>query len=118
FIITQPVFDVESFFSFMKKIENTGLPVIAGIWPLASYRNALFMQNEVPGVVIPDSVMKRMERCRSKEEARREGVMLAREMVTAIRGAIAGIQVSPPFGRLATALAVLARTDAEAEALL
>jgi methionine synthase / methylenetetrahydrofolate reductase(NADPH) len=118
FIITQPVFDAASLLSFLKKIERTKLPVIAGIWPVASYRNALFLKNEVPGVVIPDALIARMEKCASKDEARREGVRIAREIIAEIRGAVVGLQVSPPFGRTDTALAVLAATNAEAESLL
>ncbi|RPJ07238.1 MAG: bifunctional homocysteine S-methyltransferase/methylenetetrahydrofolate reductase, partial [Spirochaetaceae bacterium] len=118
FFITQPVFDIKAFELFMKKIEKLKLPVIAGVWPLASYRNALFMQNEVPGVVIPESIMKRMEKAPDKDKARREGVVIAREMIKEMKAVIAGVQVSPPFGRVKTALAVMAKDDAEMEAML
>jgi methionine synthase I (cobalamin-dependent)/5,10-methylenetetrahydrofolate reductase len=118
FFITQPVFDPDSLLAFLRKIEKTKLPVVAGIWPLASYRNALFLKNEVPGVVIPDRVLERMEQCGGKEEAQAEGVRIAREIIRALSGAIAGVQVSPPFGRLASALAVIAPTDEEAAAIL
>jgi methionine synthase I (cobalamin-dependent)/5,10-methylenetetrahydrofolate reductase len=118
FIITQPVFDSDSLLSFIKKIEKTKLPVVTGIWPLASYRNALFLKNEVPGVVIPDRVLERMEKCAGKDEAQAEGVRLAREIVREVRGAVAGVQVSPPFGRIKTALAVIADSDEQAAALL
>ncbi|MCK5671931.1 MAG: bifunctional homocysteine S-methyltransferase/methylenetetrahydrofolate reductase, partial [Spirochaetales bacterium] len=82
--------------------------VIAGIWPLASYRNALFLHNEVPGVTIPEHIMKRMEKQGTKETARDEGILIARYSIDQIRTQIAGIQVSPPFGRIDTALEVMA----------
>jgi len=107
YFITQPVFDADILLEFLKRIEGTKLPVIAGVWPLASYRNALFLQNEVPGVIIPQEIMDRMQKTQDKEEARREGVAIAREIVDRIRGAVGGIQVSPPFGRIQTALEVL-----------
>ncbi|MBN1524037.1 MAG: bifunctional homocysteine S-methyltransferase/methylenetetrahydrofolate reductase [Spirochaetales bacterium] len=118
FIITQPVFDIDAFLSFIKAIEKLKLPVIAGVWPLASFRNAVFLQNEVPGVVIPDSLMRRMEKTSDKEAARREGVLIAREMIAEMKSVIAGVQVSPPFGRVQTALAVVAETDDEMEELV
>lgn len=108
FFITQPVFDADLLIEFLRKIEGTKLPVIAGVWPLASHRNALFLHNEVPGVVIPNDVMERMRRQETKEGARDEGIRIAREIVERIRGAVRGVQVSPPFGRAQTALEVMA----------
>ncbi len=107
FFISQPVFEPEQLLSFLEKIKGTGLPVIAGIWPLASYRNALFLNNEVPGVTIPDDIMKRMEKADTKEAARREGVIIAREILDSVRSSIAGVQVSPPFGRIQSAVDVV-----------
>ncbi len=107
YFITQPVFDVEQLLTFLEKIQPAGKPVIAGVWPLASYRNALFLNNEVPGVTIPDTIMKRMSACEDNEHAREEGILIARSIVEAVRDNIAGIQVSPPFGRLQSALAVI-----------
>ncbi len=107
YFITQPVFDVEQLLLFLDKIKPAGKPVIAGVWPLASYRNALFLNNEVPGITIPDEIMKRMSTVEDKEQAREEGILIARSIVDTIRGEIAGIQVSPPFGRLQTALDVM-----------
>jgi len=108
YLITQPVFDVDLLFKFLKAIEDTGLPVIAGVWPLASYRNALFLNNEVPGVNIPEEIMKRMERAssESKERGREEGIVIAREIIDKIRGSVRGVQISPPFGNISTALKV------------
>ncbi len=107
YFITQPVFDVEQLLSFLDKIKPAGKPVIAGVWPLASYRNALFLNNEVPGITIPDEIMERMRIVEGKEQAREEGILIARSIVESIKEEIAGIQVSPPFGRLQTALDVI-----------
>ncbi|MFO7850002.1 MAG: bifunctional homocysteine S-methyltransferase/methylenetetrahydrofolate reductase [Spirochaetia bacterium] len=111
FFITQPIFDIELLVSFLEKIRKTGKPVIAGIWPLSSYRNALFLDNEVPGVSIPMEIQERMKRHSDKEEARAEGTRIAREIIAELREHINGVQVSPPFGRLATALQVLEPED-------
>jgi len=108
YFITQPVFDLEVLSHFIESIKSTGVPVIAGIWPLASYRNALFLHNEVPGVSIPEHIMKRMEKQETKESARKEGILIARNLVEQMKNQIAGIQVSPPFGRIDTALEVMA----------
>ena len=108
YFITQPIFDTDVILSFISKIKNTEVPVLVGVWPLASYRNALFLNNEVPGVSIPDEIMERMERPDSKEAARQEGVAIAREIVSRIRSEAAGIQVSPPFGNVQTALDMIA----------
>jgi homocysteine S-methyltransferase len=108
FIITQPVFDPAALLRFLDAIGDLGIPVVAGIWPLASYRNAEFMRNEVPGVTVPDAILERMARAKSKEDQTREGIAIARESVAAVRSRIRGVQVSAPFGNVATALAVLA----------
>ena len=107
FIITQPVFAVEPLLKFLDEIAYLNIPVFAGIWPLASYRNAEFMKNEVPGVVVPDSIMNRMEKADTKEAQREEGIIIAKEAVAAIRDRIQGIQVSAPFGNVGTAIAVI-----------
>lgn len=108
FIITQPVFDPSALLRFLEAIRDVKLPVIAGIWPLASYRNAEFMRNEVPGVMVPDGIMKRMSRGETKEAQRAEGIAIARESIATIRKSVAGVQVSAPLGNVTTALAVLA----------
>jgi len=109
YIITQPVFDIDQLFKFLKAIEDTELPVIAGVWPLASYRNALFLNNEVPGVTIPEDIVRRMEQAssESREAGRDEGIKIAREIIKKLRPAVHGIQVSPPFGNINTALRVI-----------
>ncbi len=107
FIITQPIFDTSVLIEFINKIKKTGLPIIAGVWPLASYKNALFLNNEVPGVEIPEIIMRRMEKATSKEQARMEGITIAKEIINNVRDLIQGIQVSPPFGNIETAVKVI-----------
>ena len=91
----------------MEQIADLNIPIIAGIWPLASYRNALFMKNEVPGVTVPDEIMERMEAVESREEQRAVGIAIAREAVAQLHKYIQGVQVSAPFGNIDSALAVL-----------
>lgn len=109
FAITQPVFDVNLLEQFLQRIESCRLPIIAGIWPLASLRNAEFMHNEVPGARVPDEIMERMRRAQevSPERAREEGVAIAQEIVVRIKDMVQGIQISPPSGRYDLALKVL-----------
>ena len=107
YAITQPVFDPRQLLEFLERIEGFRIPIVAGVWPLASYRNAEFMSNEVPGVVMPPSVLERMRRAESGAAAQAEGVAIAREMLASVRGAIQGVQVSAPLGKVPLALAVL-----------
>lgn len=108
YAITQPVFDVAVLERFLGQIEHMRLPVVAGIWPLLSYRNAQFMNNEVPGVSVTDEVMERMRIAsdKSKEDGLREGIAIARETLERVRGRVAGVQVSAPLGRVDLALQV------------
>lgn len=111
FAITQPVFDADAFLRFIERVsrfERT-IPVLAGIWPLVSYRNAEFMRTEVPGVVVPDAVLERMSKATTKEDAIRTGVEISQEICEKICGAVAGYQVSAPFGNIDLALRVLGR---------
>jgi len=82
-------------------------PIVAGIWPLTSFRNALFMQNEVPGVEIPPAVMRRMEGAQSRQAQLDAGIEIARQSVARVAGQVAGIQVSAPFGKIEIALNVI-----------
>jgi len=108
FAITQPVFDVEQLVSFLRRIEHARVPVVAGIWPLVSYRNAEFLHNEVPGVVVTPAIMSRMRAAseKGKEAGREEGLQIARELLLEVRGAIQGVQVSAPFNNVRYALDV------------
>ncbi|MBA3240456.1 MAG: bifunctional homocysteine S-methyltransferase/methylenetetrahydrofolate reductase, partial [Acidobacteria bacterium] len=108
FAITQPVFDVEQLRAFLKRIEHVRIPVVAGIWPLVSYRNAEFLHNEVPGVRVTPSIMERMRAAseRGKEFGRDEGLKIARESLLEVRELIQGVQVSAPFNNVRYALEV------------
>jgi homocysteine S-methyltransferase len=110
FAMTQPVFDRRQLDVLLERVASYGVPIIAGVWPLVSLRNAEFLANEVPGITVPEEVLKRMRAAsvRGKEAALAEGVMIAREMIAAIRPSVAGIQVSAPMGRVEVALEVLA----------
>jgi methionine synthase / methylenetetrahydrofolate reductase(NADPH) len=108
YAITQPVFDFDVLEHFLDRIAHLRLPVVAGIWPLLSYRNAQFMNNEVPGVSVPEEVIERMRIAseKSKEHGMREGVAIARETLARVRERVAGVQVSAPLGRVDLALQV------------
>jgi homocysteine S-methyltransferase len=105
YVITQPVFDLALLEAFLKRIEHTKLPVICGIWPLTSYRNAEFMVNELR-VPVPEEFMERMRRVDDADKARAEGVAIARQMVERVRTMVQGVQLSAPFGRYQMALDV------------
>jgi len=107
YFITQPVWDADQLERFLDDLQKTGVPVILGVWPLASYRNALFLANEVPGVVIPQAILDRMEGISDKEAGRQEGIAQVRTIISRFRRRVAGIQVSPPFGNMKTALEVV-----------
>ncbi len=100
YIVTQPVFDVRILERFMKRIEHVKLPLLCGIWPLVSYRNAEFMNNEVPGASVPADIMDRMRKTTTKEEGFAEGVRIARETYEHVKGEVAGVQLSAPMGRI------------------
>jgi methionine synthase I (cobalamin-dependent)/5,10-methylenetetrahydrofolate reductase len=107
YAITQPVFDLRVLEAFLKRIESFRIPVIAGIWPLTSLRNAEFMKNDLR-VSVPDSVMLRMQQASSPEASRAEGIRIAQEMLETARPMVQGVQVSAPFGRYTVAAEVLA----------
>ena len=123
YAITQPVFDTDQLREFLKRIEHCRIPIVAGIWPLVSFRNAEFLHNEVPGVRVTPSIMERMRAASaiSKEAGRDEGLKIARESLLEVRELIQGVQVSAPFGNVRYALEVFdvlsefgARTEAAA----
>jgi methionine synthase / methylenetetrahydrofolate reductase(NADPH) len=92
--------------SFLRRIEHCRIPVVAGIWPLVSVRNAEFMKNELR-VSVPESVLQRMAAAATPEAAREEGVIIAREMLNAARAMVQGAQISAPLGRYSSAVDVL-----------
>ena len=108
YAITQPVYDTEQLREFMERISHVKIPIVAGIFPLVSIRNAEFMHNEVPGVRVTQDILERMRRASdiSKEHAREEGLQIARESLIEVRGLINGVQVSAPFGNVKYALQV------------
>jgi methionine synthase / methylenetetrahydrofolate reductase(NADPH) len=108
FAVTQPVFDPEELGRFLERASSWRIPVIAGIWPLTSLRNAEFLANEVPGARVPDAVLERMRQAevRGEEHARAEGVQIAQEVLDAVREMVQGVQVSTS-GRLDVALETL-----------
>jgi len=95
---------------FFDRIGGKHIPIIAGIWPLVSVRNAEFLANEVPGVSVPDAIIARMRRAndKSKDHAVAEGIAVAREMLDRIKPLVQGVQVSAPFGKVELALQVFA----------
>jgi homocysteine S-methyltransferase len=100
YIVTQPVFDVRILEKCLRRIEHIKLPVLAGIWPLVSYRNAEFMNNEVPGASVPPDIMDRMRKTTTKEEGFAEGVKIAKETYDHVKSEMAGVQLSAPMGRI------------------
>jgi methionine synthase I (cobalamin-dependent)/5,10-methylenetetrahydrofolate reductase len=106
YVVTQPVFDIRLLENFLRRIEHCRIPVVVGIWPLVSVRNAEFMKNELR-VSVPDSILERMARAQNPEAARAEGVAIAREMLIAARQTVQGAQISAPQGRYNLAVDVV-----------
>lgn len=106
-IMTQPIFQPELLDSVLRRIEPLGLPVMVGVLPLVSYKNAEFLHNEVPGMSIPEEIRERMRRTPGGDPARKEGVRIAREMLFAVRERVQGAYLMPPLGRFELALEVL-----------
>ena len=113
YAITQPVFDTAQLRRFLDMISHVRIPIIAGIWPLVSFRNAEFLHNEVPGVEVTPEILERMRVASdiSKEAARDEGIKIARESLLEVRNDIQGVQVSAPFGNVKYALQVFEALD-------
>ena len=115
YAVTQPVFDIRLLENFLRRIEHCRIPVVAGIWPLVSVRNAEFMKNELR-VSVPDAILERMARAQTPEAARAEGVAIAREMLIAVRHTVQGAQISAPQGRYSSAVDVLEALGTKAPA--
>jgi len=107
FIVTQPVFDVRLLEDFLKRIEPFRIPVISGIWPLTSLKNAEFMVNELR-VPVPREFLEKMRLAASPERARAEGVRIAQTMVGRVKPMVQGVGLSAPFGRYEMAVEVAA----------
>ncbi len=106
YAITQPVFDLRLLESFLERIKGHKIPIIAGIWPLTSLRNAEFMKNDLR-VSMPEEIMLRMAQADTPDAASREGILIAQEMLEAVRPYVQGVQVSAPFGRYIAAAEVI-----------
>ncbi|MGO9323012.1 MAG: bifunctional homocysteine S-methyltransferase/methylenetetrahydrofolate reductase [Terracidiphilus sp.] len=111
YFITQAVFDLRLLEEFLERIKNLlgghRIPVIAGIWPLTSLRNAEYMKNDLR-VAMPEEIMLRMAQANTPEAVRVEGIKIAQEMMAAVRPLVQGVQVSAPFGNYETAAEVIA----------
>jgi homocysteine S-methyltransferase len=107
YAITQPVFDLRLLERFLERIKDHRIPVIAGIWPLISLRNAEYMKNDLR-VAMPEEIMLRMAQANTPDAARLEGARIAEEMVLAVRPYVQGVQVSAPFGLFNVAAEVIA----------
>ena len=106
-VMTQPIFQTALLEEVLRRIAHLGLPVLVGVLPLVSYKNAEFLHNEVPGMQIPEEIRERMRKTPGGEAARKEGVRIAREMLFAVRDQVQGAYLMPPLGRYELALAVL-----------
>jgi methionine synthase / methylenetetrahydrofolate reductase(NADPH) len=107
YAITQPVFELRLLEEFLRRIEPFRIPVIAGVVPLTSLRNAEFMKNDLR-VSMPEEILLRMALADTPEAARQEGIRIAQEMLAAVRPYVQGVQVSAPFGRYTDAAEVIA----------
>lgn len=107
FVLTQPVFDPAALEGFLKRVEHFKLPVIVGILPLASYKVAEFLNNEVPGCSVPASIVDRLRLSNSPDAARAEGIRIAQEIIEEVRGMVQGVQIRGPIADYETAMEVL-----------
>jgi homocysteine S-methyltransferase len=106
--VTQPIYDIEAYEKFMSKVSGPQIPVIMGVWPLVSLRNAEFLKYEVPGVEVPDWALVEMEKAGdNKEEAIRRGIDIAHRVIDSAQNLVAGFQVSAPFNKVEIALGVI-----------
>jgi homocysteine S-methyltransferase len=111
YAVTQPVFDIACLRRFCESVESTGIPIIAGIWPFTSYKNAEFMANEVPGVSVPGDILERMSMAKTRPEGIKRGIEIAQEMIRGVSGCVSGVAISAPFGNISIALAVLGKGE-------
>jgi homocysteine S-methyltransferase len=107
FVVTRPIFDLRGFERFLKRIEDARLPIVAGVFPFESARNADFIANEVPGVTVPDELLERMRRASGGEASAAEGIAIARATAQSLRGMVQGVQVSTQSGDIDAALTIL-----------
>ncbi|MEM7248199.1 MAG: bifunctional homocysteine S-methyltransferase/methylenetetrahydrofolate reductase [Acidobacteriota bacterium] len=105
--MTQPVYDVSLLERFLERTAHCRIPTLVGILPLASHRNAEFLHEEVPGMSVPKDVRDRMRAAGSGDQARQEGVAIAREALEACRPLVQGVYVMPPLGGYRASLQLL-----------
>ncbi|HEU0264945.1 MAG TPA: bifunctional homocysteine S-methyltransferase/methylenetetrahydrofolate reductase [Geobacterales bacterium] len=106
FVQTQPLYEISRLHEMLDRCSHLNVPILPGILPLVSERNAEFLHNEVPGIVIPDEIRQRM-RGKEKEEGAAEGLAIAREFIDACRHLVGGFYLIPPFGRIEVALELI-----------
>ncbi len=111
YAVTQPVFDPKMLQDFIASVSSHKIPFVAGIWPFTSYKNAEFMANEVPGVVVPEKLLKRMSKAKTREQGRIIGIEIAREIIAEIKPYVQGFAISAPFGNVKIALAALEKIE-------
>ena len=106
YILTQPVFDQEKLLASIEMAGEVQVPILVGILPLASMRNAEFFHYEVPGMTVPDGIRERMKVAseKSRDHAAAEGVAIARESLLSVRDHVQGAYIMPPFGRVELAI--------------
>jgi homocysteine S-methyltransferase len=107
FAVTPPVFDVAALRRFLARVADCRLPIVAGVWPLASSRTAEFLSNEVPEASMAPEILERMRAAEERGRALEEGIEVARDILREIRPLVQGVQIRPPAGRIDAALAVL-----------
>ncbi len=98
FVLTQPVF-TDHAIECLKEAKKRDIRVLAGIMPMVSYRNASFMQNEVPGMVIPDNLVQRFSPDMTREEAEETGISIAVELAEKVIPYVDGLYFITPFNR-------------------
>jgi methionine synthase I (cobalamin-dependent)/5,10-methylenetetrahydrofolate reductase len=107
YVMTQPVYDPKTVETFLAMIRHLHVPVLIGILPLYSHKNAEFLHNEVPGMTIPEDIRERMRQAGSGEGAQAEGVRIAQEALVAVRDLVQGAYVMPPFNKVDLAVRVI-----------
>jgi len=106
YVLTQPVYDVRLLENFLRRTARVKIPMLVGILPLRSYKNAEFLHNEVPGMQIPDAIRERM-RLAPSETAAEEGIRIAQEALKEAKDMVQGVYIMPPLGKYEAALRVI-----------
>ncbi len=99
FVITQPIYKIKGMEKIIDKIQSLGVPIMVSIMPLISYKNAEYLHYEVPGITVPEEILKRMEG-KSKREGELEGAKISKELIKELKGLVNGFLIIPPFNKL------------------